>query len=175
MAATVKARLDPIDLEGLEKLAAKGQSDPTQVRTVKCRTVAAGRFRHLNYIRNLPAHLIDEPPALLGDDAAPNPSEAALAALGSCISVGIHANAIHRGIALTRLELELEGDINITSVWGVGDVSAKPVGFIAVRVQVHIEGEADRKALDELVAHAVQWSPVTGTFRNPVPVNVSAA
>jgi hypothetical protein len=51
--------------------------------------VLESKFRHLNYIRNLPPHIIDEPPGLLGDDTAPNPSEAVLAALGSCISVGI--------------------------------------------------------------------------------------
>ncbi len=172
---TIKTRLEPIDKDGLEKLAARGKADPTQVRTVKCRTVAAGRFRHLNYIRNLPEHVVDEPPALLGDDTAPNPSEAALAAIGSCISVGIHANAVHRGIALSRIELELEGDINITSVWGVGDLGEKPIGFTAVRIKAHVEGDADRRTLDELVAHAVRWSPVTGTFRNPVPVSVALA
>ncbi|HWI27799.1 MAG TPA: OsmC family protein [Stellaceae bacterium] len=172
---TTKTRLTPVDGQGLAQLAAKGKSDPSQVRTAKCRTVAEGRFRHLNYIRNLPVHVVDEPPALLGDDTAPNPSEAALAALGSCISVGIHANAVHRGIALTRIELELEGDINITSVWGVGDLGPKPVGFTAVRIRAHVEGDADRATLDELVAHAVRWSPVTGTFRNPVPVTVDLA
>ncbi len=40
-------------------------------------------------IRNLPAHVMDE-----------------LAALGSCIAVGIHANAVAQGIALRKLELE---------------------------------------------------------------------
>src|SRR5207245_1345869 len=39
-----------------------------------------------------------------------------LAALGSCLSVGIHANAVARGITLYKVELELEGDINM----GVG-------------------------------------------------------
>ena len=100
------------------RLADKGKADASTVRTVKCRTVLEGRFRHLNYIRTLPAHVIDEPPALLGDDTAPNPTEALLAALGSCLSVGIHANAVARGITLYKVELELEGDINITSVWG---------------------------------------------------------
>lgn len=172
---TTKTRLTPIDGEGLAQLAAKGKADPTQVRTAKCRTVATGRFRHFNYVRNLPVHVVDEPPSLLGEDTAPNPSEAALAALGTCISVGIHANAVHRGITLSRIELELEGDINITAVWGVGDLGEKPVGFTAVRIRAHVEGDADRKTLDELVAHAVRWSPVTGTFRNAVPVSVALA
>jgi uncharacterized OsmC-like protein len=172
---TVKTRLEPIDKKGLAELGAKGKADPTQVRTARCRTVAVGRFRHVNYIRNLPEHIVDEPPALLGDDTAPNPSEAALAALGSCISVGIHANAVHRGITLSKIELELEGDINITSVWGTGDINPKPVGFTAVRIKVHVDGDADRKTLEDLVAHAIEWSPVTGTFRNAVPVSFGVA
>jgi thiosulfate/3-mercaptopyruvate sulfurtransferase len=165
----------PIDRAGLMALAAKGKADPNAVRTVKCRTVLEGKFRHLNYIRTLPAHVVDEPPVLLGDDTAPNPTEALLAALGSCLSVGIHANAVARGIKLYKLELELEGDINITSVWGVGDLSPKKLGLTAVRAKVHIEGDADRAALDELVAHANVWSPVANTVRNPVPLTVSLA
>ena len=170
-----KTPLAPIDREGLEALAAKGKSDPSQVRTVKCRTVAEGRFRHLNYIRSLDAHVIDEPPQLLGDDTAPNPSEAALAALGTCICVGIHANAVHQAITLNSLELELEADINITSVWGVGDVSDKLVGFSAVRIKAHIDADAEREKLDELLKHVLKWSPVTGTYVNPVPVTAQLA
>jgi uncharacterized OsmC-like protein len=142
--------LAPIDRTGLVVFADKGKADPTAARTVKCRTVLEGKFRHLNYIRNLPAHVIDEPPGLLGDDTAPNPTEALLAALGSCLSVGIHANAIARGIRLYKLELELEADINITSVWGVGDLSPKARGLTAVRAKVQIEGDADRASWTRL-------------------------
>lgn len=166
----------PIDKAGLEALAGKGKANPGAVRTLKCRTVLEKRFRHLNYIRTLPAHVIDEPPALLGDDTAPNPSEALLAALGSCISVGIHANAVARGITLHKVELELEGDINITSVWGVGDTSPdKLLSLSDVRVKVHLESDASREALRDLVAHANHWSPVANTVRNPVPMTVSLA
>ena len=167
--------LAPIDKDRLNALIDKGKSDPRQVRTLKCRTVTEARFRQLNFIRSLPAHVIDEPPQLLGDDTAPNPSEALLAALGSCIAVGIHANAVAQGIALSAIELELEADINITSVWGTGDTKPKPVGFTAVRIRAKIDGDADRETLSRLLAHAVEWSPVTGTIRNPVPVDVRLA
>ena len=110
-----------IDHDALQALAQKGKADPSAVRTVRCRTVAEGRrFRHLNYIRNLPAHIVDEPPQLLGKDTAPNPMEALLAALGSCVAVGLQANAVARGWTVRGIEVELEGDINITSVWGTG-------------------------------------------------------
>ncbi len=167
--------LRPIDRGGLETLIAKGRENPQAIKTLKCRTIAEGRFRHLNMIRNLPPYVVDEPPALLGDDTAPNPSEASLAALGSCLAVGIHANAVARGITIQKLELELEADINITAVWGTGDTSPKPVGFDAVRVKVDLEADAPKAELDDLIAHATKWSPVANTFMKPVAVSVSAA
>lgn len=74
--------LAPIDKDGLDALIEKGRANPGAIKTLKCRTVAEGRFRHLNMIRDLPPYIVDEPPALLGDDTAPNPSETSLAALG---------------------------------------------------------------------------------------------
>src|SRR3974390_1825868 len=160
--------LQPIDKQGLSELIAKGKADPKVIKTLKCKTVAEGRFRHLNFVRSLPAYVVDEPPGLLGDDTAPNPSEATLAALGSCLAVGIHANAVARGIAVYKLEIELEGDLNITAVWGTGDLSDKPVGFTDVRVKVKLEADRPRAELEQLVAHSRAWSPVANTLTRPV-------
>lgn len=166
--------LQPIDRSGLESLIAKGKADPTAIKTLKCKTIAEGRFRHLNMIRNLPPYIVDEPPRLLGNDTAPNPSEASLAALGSCLAVGIHANAVAQRIVIRSLELELEADINITAVWGTGDTQPKPVGFDAVRVKVHLAADAPQDQIDALIAHATRWSPVANTFAKPVALDVKA-
>lgn len=173
--AQVKTPLRPISKEGLEKLAETAKANPTVVKSLKVKTVCEGQFRNLTYVRDLDAHVIDEPPSLLGQDTAPNPSEAVLACLGSCLSVGIHANAVMRGITLTKLELELEGDINITGVWGIGDLSEKRLGFTDIRVKVDLDGDASQEELDELVAHANDWSPVANTLRLPVKLDVSLA
>jgi uncharacterized OsmC-like protein len=167
--------LAPIDKDRLDALIAAGRANPAVIKTVKCRTVAEGRFRNLNFIRNLSPHVVDEPPALLGDDTAPNPSETLLAALGSCLAVGIHANAVAQDIAVYRLALELEADINITSVWGTGDTSPKPVGFDAIRVRVELDADAPRETLDALIAHAQKWSPVANTIAKPVALSVEKA
>lgn len=167
--------LEPIDKAGLEKLIAAGLANPKAVRTLKCKTVAEKRFRHLNYIRDLPPYIVDEPPGLLGDDTAPNPSEASLAALGSCLAVGLHANAVHRGWKVKKLELQLEGDLNITAVWGTGDISEKPVGFTGIRVKVDMECDAPKHEVDALIAHVVRWSPVANAFIRPVNLEVEAA
>ncbi len=172
---STQSALRPVSKTGLENLATAAKANPNVVKSLKIKTVCEGQFRNLNYVRDLPAHVIDEPPGLLGQDTAPNPSEAVLAALGSCLSVGIHANAIVRGITLTKLELELEGDINITGVWGIGDLTEKRLGFTDIRVKVDLEGDASRGELDDLVAHANLWSPVANTLRNPVNVAVTLA
>lgn len=161
--------LAPIDKDGLNKLIEVNKANPKVIKTLKCKTVAEGKFRHSNFIRNLPAYIVDEPPVLLGDDTAPNPSEAALAALGSCIAVGLHANAVHRGWTVRKLELNLEGDLNISAVWGTGDVSEKPVGFTDVRVKVDMEcDDVSAAQIGDLIEHVMKWSPVGNTFTRAV-------
>lgn len=168
--------LRPIDAEGLAALGEKGKANPNSVVTLKAKTVCEGQFRMQTYVRDLAPMLIDEPPHLLGEDNAPNPSEALLATLGACLAVGVHANATARGIKLSKLELELEGDINVTAVWGTGDLDeAKTLGFSAVRVKIDAEGDAPKEAIDDLIAHSNVWSPVANTLRNNVAVEVSAA
>ncbi|RAX57529.1 peroxiredoxin [Helicobacter monodelphidis] len=174
VAVTACTRLDPIDKAGLEALIKAGKENPEVIKTLKCKTVAKGKFRHENYIRNLPAYIVDEPPTLLGDDTAPNPSEALLAALGSCLAVGIHANAIAQNVVITKLELELEGDLNITAVWGTGDLSEdKPLGFTDVRVKVDLQSNADEKTQNAIISHATKYSPVANTLLRAVNLKVN--
>ncbi len=173
--ASVKTPLRPISKDGLVNLATTAKANPNVIKSLTVKTVCEGQFRNLTFVRDLPAHVIDEPPGLLGEDTAPNPSEAVLACLGSCLSVGIHANATMRGITLTKLELELSGDINITGVWGIGDLAEKRLGFTDIRVKVMLDGDASREVLEELVAHSNYWSPVANTLRLPVNMDVTLA
>ncbi|EFU71007.1 osmC/ohr family protein [Aliarcobacter butzleri JV22] len=163
-----------INLEGLKELQVKSKNTTNPIKTLKCRTVAVEKYRHENYIRDLDAHIIDEPHVLLGDDTAPNPSEAVLAALGSCIAVGIQANLVNRGINFTKIELKLEGDIDISAVWGTGELTEKTIGFTSIRVKVDLESDLDKKQRDELIEHVLNFSPVTGSLRNPVEVKYVA-
>lgn len=168
--------LRPIDAEGLSALGEKGKANPDALVTLKAKTVCEGQFRMQTYVRDLAPMLIDEPPHLLGENNAPNPSEAVLATLGACLAVGIHANATARGVKLSKLELHLEGDINVTAVWGTGDLNPeKPLGFTDVRVKIDAEGDAPKEAIDDIIAHSNVWSPVANTLRNNVNLVVESA
>ena len=161
--------LQPIDKEGLAKLAQKNIDNPEGgQKTVRTHTEADGQFRNYTKVRGLDPVLVSEPPALLGDDSAPNPTEVAQAALAACISVGIQAIAAHRGVTLTAIEIDIEGDIDISPTWGVGDLSDdKRPGVSDVRVKVKLEGDADRDTLDQIHRDAVKWSPVVNTYTRP--------
>jgi uncharacterized OsmC-like protein len=171
--ATFSSEALTIDAAGLDRLSCRAKEDPsTGKKVVKAKTVCESGFRNRTYVRDLAPMLVGEPPALLGDDAAPNPSEAALAALGSCISVGMLANATHRGVALSKIVVAMEGDIDISAVWGVGDTPHdKVLGFSAVRCHVTLAGDADETVLKEIHDNAIRWSPVVNTFRLPVSVD----
>lgn len=152
------------------------KSDVSAARTVKCRTVATGRFRQLNYIRDLPPQPVnDQPPHVLDEATAPSALEALLAAFGSCFAVGIHANAVARSIPIRSLALELEADIDATAGWGTGGLKPKVIGLETIRVLVQIDADAPRQSLDALVRFALQWSPVANTLHNAVHLEVTLA
>jgi uncharacterized OsmC-like protein len=170
----VRQALREINKQGLDALGEKGKANPNAVVTLKAKTVCEGQFRNLTYIRELAPVIVDEPPHLLGEDTAPNPSEALLAALGACLAVGVHANATTRGIKLTKLELMIEADINVTAVWGTGDLTEdKPLGFTAIRVKFDVEtlDPMSTEEKDALLQHAKKWSPVANTVMRAVPLD----
>lgn len=116
--------------------------------------------------------LVDEPPALGGENAAPNPVETALAALLSCQVVTYRFWAARLGIPVEDITVDVEGDLDVRGFFGLdGDV--RP-GFGAVRLTVDLQGpasDADYQRLRETVdAHC----PVLDLFRNPTPVSTGA-
>lgn len=170
-------KVTPIKQAECDPLIARRRTDPLATRTLCCRTVAKGHFHQLNFIRGLPPQpvVVDEPDGLSAEEIAPNASEALLAALGSCLALGIQANAVAQRIPIRRLELQIEADINTTAVWGTDDLNPKPIGFEAVRVSVQIDADASPERLDALVQHATLWSPVANTLHNPVHLDVVRA
>lgn len=174
---TVKTTLRPIDRDGLAAFAERGRNNPGAGTTNIVHTVCEGQYRTLSYVGKHAAVVVDEPLHLFGEDTAPAPGEIALSALGGCLAVGITAVATWKKIALSRLELHLEGDIGNPAAWGAGGAEKMPsdMGFRAIRVRVDIEGDASREELDEIVARANYYSPVANTMRNPIPFKIELA
>jgi uncharacterized OsmC-like protein len=114
----------------------------------------------------------DEPPVLLGTDYGPNAVELVLAALASCLTVGIVYSAAANDITIQELTLTLEGDLDLHGFLGLSE-TIRP-GYEAIRVRYHIVSNASEEQLDDLMAHAKATSPVLDIVRNPVPVTFIA-
>lgn len=142
-------------------------------RTLRCRTVASGGFKQLNYVRGLPPLPVEERFGPPDDAPVTTPSETLLAALGSCLSAHIHANAAAGSVVVHSLELEVEADVAASPLWDRSGRTPGPVGFEAIRVAVRLRAEAPAEALRALVAHAVLWSPVANTLHGPVHLDVA--
>lgn len=113
----------------------------------------------------------DEPPLLLGSNAAPNAVETVLHGLASCLAVGIAYNAAVRGIEIEALEFELEGDADLRAFLGISD-EVRP-GFQNIRVKYRIKSDASQEEIEELCEYVQETSPVVDMLRNPVPVEIT--
>ncbi|HEU0041051.1 MAG TPA: OsmC family protein, partial [Jiangellaceae bacterium] len=113
----------------------------------------------------------DEPPVLLGSNKAPNAVELLLQALGFCYAVGYAANAAARGVDLTRMDYELEGDIDVRSFLGLEGPRA---GFTEIRVKGRVASpNATDEQLVELCQYVQDTSPVRDCLANSISVTTS--
>ncbi len=114
----------------------------------------------------------DEPPVLLGSNAGPNAVELLLAALGFCYAVGYVANAAARGIDISELRYEVEGDIDVQNFLGLTK-ETRP-GFSAIRARSWVRSpNATAEQLNELCQYVQDTSPVRDCLANALPVATS--
>lgn len=111
-----------------------------------------------------------EPPVLLGANEGANPVEFLLHALAGCVTTTIVIHAAARGIELTEVSTELEGDLDVQGVLGLNE-SVFP-GYEQIRIKLNLKGECSDAELDELVAFARGHSPVCSTVCRPVQVMI---
>ena len=111
---------------------------------------------------------VDEPQALRGSNAAANPVEYALAALGSCQAITYRVWAAQLGVQLDKVEIGIDGDIDLRGFFGIDDRIR--AGFNAVRINVALSGPEDPARYEKLAAAVDAHCPVLDLFRNPVPV-----
>lgn len=111
----------------------------------------------------------DEPPVLLGANAGPNAVELVLQALGFCYGVGFVVNAAAKGIEISELRYEVEGDIDVQNFLGMTR-DTRP-GFSQIRARAWVRSpNAGAEQLEELCQYVQDTSPVRDVLANAVPV-----
>ncbi|HET8668307.1 MAG TPA: OsmC family protein [Terriglobales bacterium] len=114
----------------------------------------------------------DEPPALLGEDRAPNPVEFLLKALAACVTSSIVYHAAAKGIAIEQMECSVEGDLDIRGFLGL-DKNVRN-GYQQIRMNFRVKADLNDTELDELVQLGPTHSPVFDSLTKGVPVIVKA-
>lgn len=113
----------------------------------------------------------DEPPVLLGANRGPNAVELLLQGLAFCYAVGFVANAAAKGIEITHLDYEAEGDLDVRRFLGLDGQRA---GFTAIRARARVSSpNATLEQLEELCRYVQETSPVRDSLVNPVPVETT--
>jgi uncharacterized OsmC-like protein len=91
---------------------------------------------------------VDEPEALCGTNQFANPQEYLLASLNACMMVGYVALATLMGIRLTRLEVEVSGDIDLRGFLGI-DPNVKS-GYADLKQTVRIAGDGTKEQFERI-------------------------
>lgn len=170
---TITSRLNDVDIETVSALVSACAEDADKAATRWGAEITwKGGFRSESRVRDFPPVPSDEPGALGGTDAAANPVEQLLSALGNCLAVGVAANATGRGITIERLTVSVEGDLDLSTFLGLDD--AGHAGFTSIEARIDIDSDAEPGAVEDLVRHVAATSPVGHTLSRPIPLSVTA-
>ncbi len=110
----------------------------------------------------------DEPEALGGGDTALDPVELLLAALTSCVSIGLVTQAAKRGLDFEDFEIEVQGDLDLRGYLGLSD-EIRP-GYTRLNYTIRLQSDADPAILEEIVRIAEKTSPMVDNILNGVPI-----
>ena len=167
---TTQLQTNGLDLNQIQELVGVLQADPTKAQTIwRSRVQWQQGFQNQFQSRAHAPITVDEPQALSGTDTGPNPAELLLGAMGTCLSIGYALNATARGITIDAMELDVEGDIDLSVFTGLQE-EGNP-GYSGVRITARIKSDATPEQLQALHEHVLRTSPICSTVAQPVPVD----
>ena len=111
----------------------------------------------------------DMPGPIGGGGAAPTPGWFLRAALASCDATVIAMRAAQLGVALSRLEVTVDGESDGRGLLGLAGALPGPIG-LRVQVRIAAADETPAAQLRELVHWAEAHSPVGDALRRALPV-----
>ncbi len=166
---TAQVHLNGLDLGQIQQVVAAVQADPAKAQTHwRVQVHWDGGFQNRFQARHHAPIRVDEPSGLAGTDSGPNPAELLLGAMGTCLSIGYALNAAARGIRIEAMELEVEGDIDLSVFTGL-KAEDNP-GYAGIRITARVKSDATPEQLQALHEHVLRTSPICSTVAQPVPV-----
>jgi uncharacterized OsmC-like protein len=109
-------------------------------------------------------------PGVGGPGTATCSGDLLLGALAACAQVTCQMVAVSMGIEAERIEVEVEGDLDLRGTLGVSREA--PVGFEAIRLRLNVEAPgASDEELDSLAGKTERYCTVLQTLRNPPAID----
>lgn len=112
---------------------------------------------------------IDEPCELGGTNQFANPQEYLLAATNACMMVGYATVAAVMGVKLSKLELEITGDIDLRGFLDI-DRSVAP-GYERLHYTVRVAGDGTREQFEKMHEVVQRTSPNYYNISHPIEVS----
>ena len=108
------------------------------------------------------AFVIDVPKAMGGSDHGASPAAFLRAAMSSCVAIGIKMWAARLSVAVERVDVWFEMDVDARGQLGVGTGVAP--GFDRVGLVIDIESLAAPTAIEQVVETSLKHSPLMHVF-----------
>src|SRR5438552_14267102 len=148
-------------IEGVKRDAGKGKTDWRVTTTWQGQTRSRAQVEGFGIGgERVPRRFsidIDEPLQLGGSNSFANPQEHLIAALNACMTVGYAAQCAVRGIALERLTIETDGEIDLRGFLGIDP--AVPPGYEKLNYTVRIKGNGTPAQFYEIHEAVAATSP----------------
>ena len=103
-----------------------------------------------------------------GTNRAPNPIELLLSAFAACIEASFYEFAVHKGIKINSLSIEVEGTLDLKGLFMI-DKSTRP-GFQDLTYVFNIESPDNEDDIRQLAEKVIEHCPVVESLINPVAV-----
>lgn len=111
--------------------------------------------------------VVDEPESFAGAGLGPNPLEAMLAGVASCLAITAVVNAALLGVGIRSLRIDVRADVDLAGFYGMTD---EQKGFERLVCEVALETDAGEDEAAELARLAEARCPALGAMRLPTPV-----
>ncbi len=160
-------RSGPMEPAPHSKLAARFREDGSLARVTVAVTTELGEGMRCSTTARGHEVAADEPRSFGGGDTAQSPVELLLTSLATCQAVTYRLWAAELGVAVERIGVEVEGDLDLRGFLGIADV---PAGYAAVRMVVTLEGPETGDRYRELADAVDRHCPVYDVLARPVAV-----
>ncbi len=114
-------------------------------------------------------HLVkaDYPVPAGGSDQAPNPIELLLAAFAACVECAFYEFAVHEGLTINSVSVDIEGTLDLRGLFMIDDVQA---GFKDLTYNLNIASPDDQSKIRDLAERVIAHCPVVDSLVKPTLV-----